>query len=236
MKGYFHFINKYVIEADKDADLDYLSDTDVECLDYAINKCKGKTFGELTEMSHDLAWNNTLRDREMSVKDILRENGENEDYVEYVASKLEVENTFLIMDFPVDSIASQIKRGTILHSNMFENIGHGKFFCSHWRYGRIYSRFLFFINSNVHKSIFGKQEQLSMQYPLRHSDYGFLKYDSFLCASNIIKRHRNYIAHSIVNGETEFVGNLREEHLNDVLEMARCSRLFSKIDKKRFFY
>ena len=32
------------------------------------------------------------------------------------------------MDFPVDSIASQIKRGTILHSNMFENIGHGKFF------------------------------------------------------------------------------------------------------------
>lgn len=94
LKGYFHFINKYVIEADKDADLDYLSDTDVECLDYAINKCKGKTFGELTEMSHDLAWNNTLRDREMSVKDILRENGENEDYVEYVASKLEVENTF----------------------------------------------------------------------------------------------------------------------------------------------
>mgnify|MGYP002985632102 CR=1 FL=1 len=94
LKGYFHFINKYVIEADKDADLDYLSDTDVECLDYAINKCKGKTFGKLTEMSHDLAWNNTLRDREMSVKDILRENGENEDYVEYVASKLEVENTF----------------------------------------------------------------------------------------------------------------------------------------------
>ena len=94
LKGYFHFINKYVIEADKDADLDYLSDTDVECLDYAINKCKGKTCGELTEMSHDLAWNNTLRDREMSVKDILRENGENEDYVEYVASKLEVENTF----------------------------------------------------------------------------------------------------------------------------------------------
>ena len=94
LKGYFHFINKYVIEADKDADLDYLSDTDVDCLDYAINKCKGKTFGELTEMSHDLAWNNTLRDREMSVKDILRENGENEDYVEYVASKLEVENTF----------------------------------------------------------------------------------------------------------------------------------------------
>ena len=94
LKGYFHFINKYVIEADKDADLDYLSDTDVECLDYAINKCKGKTFGELTEMSHDLSWNNTLRDREMSVKDILRENGENEDYVEYYSPKQEEENTF----------------------------------------------------------------------------------------------------------------------------------------------
>lgn len=139
------------------------------------------------------------------------------------------------MDFPVDSIASQIKRGTILHSNMFENIGHGKFFVVIGVTEEYIAGF-FFINSNVHKSIFGKQEQLSMQYPLRHSDYGFLKYDSFLCASNIIKRHRNYIAHSIVNGETEFVGNLKEENLNDVLEMARCSRLFSKIDKKRFFY
>lgn len=60
------------------------------------------------------------------------------------------------MDFPVDSIASQIKRGTILHSNMFENIGHGKFFVVIGVTEEYIAGF-FFINSNVHKSIFGNR-------------------------------------------------------------------------------
>jgi len=46
--------------------------------------CRDKSFAELTEYSHGLAWSNTKRDREMSVKDILREAGEDEAYVEYL--------------------------------------------------------------------------------------------------------------------------------------------------------
>jgi len=94
LKKYFHFVNKYMIEPDQGPDLDYLSETDIECLDFAIEKCSGKSFAELTEMSHDLAWNNTRRDREISVKDILRENMDTEEYVEYISSKLEMESTF----------------------------------------------------------------------------------------------------------------------------------------------
>lgn len=92
LKKAFHFVNKFIIEPDIEPDLDYLSETDIECLDFAINKCRGKSFGELTEMSHDLAWNNTKRDREISVKDILRENAETEEYADYISSKLEMEN------------------------------------------------------------------------------------------------------------------------------------------------
>ncbi|MCD8310357.1 MAG: SocA family protein [Prevotellaceae bacterium] len=92
LKQYFHFTNRYTIEADKDPDMDYLSETDIECLDFAIAKCEGKSFSELTEMSHDLAWNSTPRDREISVKDMLRENEESEEYVDYIASKLEMES------------------------------------------------------------------------------------------------------------------------------------------------
>lgn len=94
LQGYFHFVNNYVIEPDRKPDMDYLSDTDVECLDFAISKCKGKSFKELTKMSHDLAWSNTQKDRKMSVKDILRENGDTEEYAEYISSKLRTENAF----------------------------------------------------------------------------------------------------------------------------------------------
>lgn len=118
---------------------------------------------------------------------------------------------------------------------MFEEIGHGKFFVVMGVTKDFIAGF-FFINSNIHKSLMGKPEQLAMQYLLKHTDYDFLRYDSFLCASNIIRRHKNYIAHSIAIGKTELVGNLKEEHLKDVLEMARESRLFSKVEKEMFFY
>lgn len=139
------------------------------------------------------------------------------------------------MDIPISFIESNIRRGAILHSDMFEEIGHGKFFVVMGVTKDFIAGF-FFINSNINRSLFGKQEQLDMQYPLRHADYDFLRYDSFLCASSLIRRHRNYIAQSIALGKTNFVGNLKEEHLNEVLEMAGKSRLFSKADKERFFY
>lgn len=94
LKKDFHFKNKYVIEPERDANLDYLSESDIECLNIAIDKCKDKSFEDLTTMSHDLAWSNTRKDREMSIKDILRENGDTEEYVEYISSKLEVEKAF----------------------------------------------------------------------------------------------------------------------------------------------
>lgn len=94
IKLYFDFKNKYCLDIKKEADLDYLSESDIECLDHAISKCKDLSFGELTELSHDIAWNNTKRDRAMSVKDILREVGDIEDYANYIAYKLKEEEAF----------------------------------------------------------------------------------------------------------------------------------------------
>lgn len=75
--------------------MEELSETDVECLSYAIEICKDKSFGELTEFSHGLAWNNTRRDREISVKDILREIGDEEAYVDYIADRQKLQDAFL---------------------------------------------------------------------------------------------------------------------------------------------
>lgn len=94
IKEYFYFVNKYILKTKKEPDMDFLSDSDVECLDSAILKCKDKSFKELTIMSHDLAWENTQKDRVMSVKDILREIGDDEDYVNYIDSQVQLARSF----------------------------------------------------------------------------------------------------------------------------------------------
>lgn len=120
-------------------------------------------------------------------------------------------------------------------SSMFEDIDHDKFFVI-MGVSDDYIAGFFFINSNIHHSLFRKPDQLAMQYPMKHKDYSFLKYDSFLCATNILIKSRKDLAESMQKGETSIKGSLQQEHLEEILEMVRNSKLFSKIEKKRFFY
>ena len=89
------FDNRYIIRALTSPDMDDLSLSDIKCLDYAIELCKDMTFSDLTNYSHGLAWNNTQRDRAISVKDILREAGDDEAYVEFIADNLKQQSAFL---------------------------------------------------------------------------------------------------------------------------------------------
>lgn len=94
LSEYFHFVNHYFVQNDKEPDLDYLSQSDLMCLDASIKKCKDKNFGELTGMSHGLAWQNTAKDCPMRFSDILREEGDSEEYISYISNKLELESLF----------------------------------------------------------------------------------------------------------------------------------------------
>lgn len=93
----------------------------------------------------------------------------------------------------------------------------------------------FFINSNINRCMIGKQEQLDMQIPMRKSDYCFLRYDSYLCATTIFKVARRKIADSIKKGTTKVKGKMKAEHMTKVLERAKASKLFSKKEKEAFF-
>ncbi len=139
------------------------------------------------------------------------------------------------MELPLSMHEQAIQRGTILMSSMFEDIDHDKFFVI-MGVSDDYIAGFFFINSNIHHSLFKKPDQLAMQYLMRHKDYSFLKYDSFLCATNILIKSRKDLAESLQKGETSIKGVLQQEHLEEILEMVRNSKLFSKIEKKRFFY
>ena len=95
LRKYITFENKYILSGSLNADLDELSATDLKCIDSAIELCKDKSFGELTALSHGLAWSNSRKDRAISVKDILREAGDEEAYVEYISDNLKVQSAFL---------------------------------------------------------------------------------------------------------------------------------------------
>lgn len=80
----FEFVGSFDIRALVKPDLDELSESDMECLDYAINLCKDKSFRQLTNFSHGEAWNNTPLNRKMSLEDILKEDGNEPAYINYI--------------------------------------------------------------------------------------------------------------------------------------------------------
>ena len=138
------------------------------------------------------------------------------------------------MEVPVGAIANSIGRGDILLSE-FDGIDHRKFFVVMGVSEEKVCGF-FFINSNSHPAIFNKQEQLELQYPLMSRDYSFLKYDSFLCASSVIERSVADIFDGIRNQTTMVIGRMKDEHINDVVEMVRASKVISERHKRLYFY
>ena len=60
------------ITALREPDLDYLSGSDVYFLEKSLNFCKGKSFEELSEISHDKAWKNHENEM-MDYEDMVNE-------------------------------------------------------------------------------------------------------------------------------------------------------------------
>ncbi len=136
------------------------------------------------------------------------------------------------MDLPT---ALFVKRGAILHTDLFlKTIGHGKFVVIIGEDKENYIG-LFFINSNIHRIIFNKQELLNLQYPLLRKDYTFLDYDSFLSCTEITKLNKTTLTKSISDKQTRLVSTLKDKHLDEILTLVRNSNVFSKREKEKFF-
>lgn len=79
--------------------------------------------------------------------------------------------------------------------------------------------------------IFGKQRLLDMQYPMKQADYPFLRYDSFLCATNIMTIEKSSLTADIAEGNASIVGEMHAAHLSELLAAARNSDLFTDYEK-----
>ncbi|MDD6624142.1 MAG: hypothetical protein PUE76_04905 [Bacteroides sp.] len=139
------------------------------------------------------------------------------------------------MELPAELLDTLVYRGQILHSDIFEDIGHAKFFVVIGVSSDSVAGF-FYINSEINRFINNKDEQLLMQYPLFQCDYSFLSHDSYICATNIVKLPKSIIVESIKSKRTKAVASLQPEHLDALLQKVRNSRLFSKKEKDEFFY
>jgi len=125
-----------------------------------------------------------------------------------------------------------VTRGVVLHGH-FENIDHPKFFVI---IGENEDQFVgfFFINSDIHDSIRQKPAQFGMQMLIKKADYDFLSYSSFIGADKISTISKSKLIASIANKQTTIKGNLTDNDLDNLLNVARESKLFSKIEKDTF--
>jgi len=138
------------------------------------------------------------------------------------------------MDIGSSVAAISIRRGTVFHSTIFEEIDHGKFFVVIGENDNELVGF-FFINSWVNDFIQRKPEMAKLQFPIAQSDYNFLSHNSFLNCSTLTTIDKRKLSDSIASGETTIKGQLTTNDIDDILGKVRESKLFSKIEKETFF-
>lgn len=80
------------IRPSKEANTDYLSESDIEVLDNVLLKYGKKSSHELSQLSHNYAWKRTQRNQVIDIADIVREAGGNTEYVEYIVDGINFEN------------------------------------------------------------------------------------------------------------------------------------------------
>lgn len=83
-ESYFSVVNWDLIEANKEPDLRKISKTDKKHIDKSLEIYGDLSWDEIKEKSHDYAWRNTAMNREIDFEKIIREGGNEDDYISYV--------------------------------------------------------------------------------------------------------------------------------------------------------
>jgi len=87
----FELLNKYNVKAKSKPNLEYLSESNLKCLDQSIKENQNLSFQDLTDKSHDEAWKKAIKDNEMDLVDIAEAGDANEDMINYIKAHLENE-------------------------------------------------------------------------------------------------------------------------------------------------
>jgi len=78
---------KYNIKPAREPRMEYLSESDIECLTFAINKYKDKTFNELHDLTIDEAYNSASINGKISLEEIINTLSNKKALNEYLAGE-----------------------------------------------------------------------------------------------------------------------------------------------------
>jgi len=81
--------NPFTVKAKVDADLDYLSASEISCIDESVAENAPLSFHELTEKSHDSAWEKGGESGEMDILDVAAAGGAKQAMLDYIEDTLE---------------------------------------------------------------------------------------------------------------------------------------------------
>jgi uncharacterized phage-associated protein len=91
---YFVAIDEYAVKAVAEPNFDYLSESEILCIDNSIDSFGSLTFSERTDKSHDDAYNAVKLNHKMNIFEIGRAGGANEDTLNYLQENLETKRMF----------------------------------------------------------------------------------------------------------------------------------------------
>lgn len=77
-------LDKHTLQPHRSPDMEFFSESDLECLDRSISTYSWMSFGRLSEISHDDAWNAADRDDMMTVESIARTMKDGEQIIDYL--------------------------------------------------------------------------------------------------------------------------------------------------------
>lgn len=75
----------YIYLLNSNLDMDIFSESEVECLSDSIEENKNLSFGILRDRSHDFAWQSANKNDDMSIFDIAKAGGANDDLLRYIS-------------------------------------------------------------------------------------------------------------------------------------------------------
>ncbi|PGH37961.1 MAG: hypothetical protein CRN43_18035 [Candidatus Nephrothrix sp. EaCA] len=88
----FEITNGYIVVGKEEPDFDYLSKSNIGCLEDAIRENHALNFWQLSDKSHDEAWENACRDDEINYIDIAKAGGANDEMIKYINEYFEIRN------------------------------------------------------------------------------------------------------------------------------------------------
>ncbi|WP_031529962.1 Panacea domain-containing protein [Dyadobacter crusticola] len=92
--SYFTLVGEHSFKAVSEPNLNYLSESEMLCIDNSIDSFGSLTFSERTDKSHDDAYNAVKLNHKMDILEIGRVGGASEDTLNYLQENLETKQMF----------------------------------------------------------------------------------------------------------------------------------------------